>query len=65
MIERQSSEIIDDAIDLIMARASRPGSSHVPNAKQLREMERVELVPESNPFNHYNDYDSDSDYDCW
>ena len=38
MIERQSSEIIDDAIDFIMARASRPGSSHVPNAKQLREV---------------------------
>lgn len=32
------------------------------NAKQMREMERVELIPESNPFNHYNDYDSDYDW---
>jgi len=38
LIEKQSSEIIDAAIDLIMARASRPGSSHVPNAEQLRKV---------------------------
>ena len=37
LIEKQSSDIVDDAVDLIMARASRPGSSHVPDAKQLRE----------------------------
>ena len=37
LIEKQSSEIIDDAVDLIMARASRPGSSHVPDADRLRE----------------------------
>ena len=38
LIEKQSSEIIDSAVDLIMARASRPGSSHVPDAELLREV---------------------------
>lgn len=36
LIEMQSSEIIDDAVDLIMARASRSGSSYVPDAEELR-----------------------------
>lgn len=38
LIEKQSSDIVDDAVDLIMTRASRPGSSHVPDAEQLREV---------------------------
>ena len=33
------------------------------NAKQLREMERVDLYPEYNPFAHDHDYDFDSDFD--
>ena len=33
------------------------------NAKQLREMERVKLYPEYNPFAHDHDDDSDSDFD--
>jgi hypothetical protein len=33
------------------------------NAKQLREMERVELYPEYNPFAHDHDNDFDSDFD--
>ena len=33
------------------------------NAKQLREMERVDLYPEYNPFAHDHDNDFDSDFD--
>jgi hypothetical protein len=38
LIEQQSTEIIDAAIDLIMARASRSGSSQLPDPKKLREV---------------------------
>lgn len=44
LIEKQSGDIIDDAVDLIMARASRPGSSHVPDAEQLRKVLREGLT---------------------
>ena len=38
LIEKQSSEIIDDAVDLIMARAGRSGTSPMPDAEQLRKV---------------------------
>ena len=37
LIEKQSTEMIDAAIDLIMARASRSGSSYQPDPAMLRE----------------------------
>ena len=37
LIDQQATEIIDEAVDLIMERARRSGSEHLPDPKQLRE----------------------------
>ena len=38
LIEKQSTEIIDAAVDLVMARASRSGNSKMPDPENLREI---------------------------
>lgn len=44
MIDAQSTEIIDKAIDLIMERSQRSGSSHMPNPQQLQKILHERLV---------------------